>query len=164
MLGDTSPSIHRLHGAAVVLWEVYMDCKTARHVWNHNGGLIDGLNCKMPGLVDHLIALTRDFVDQKPDPFDAAVKCKAGDGPYRVVHSDGTSQMAIWIHDVLGDEVAKVQLQMHIGAMLGIPNLRFALICCSGCKVSKGYLGFDKNLKIQLAAVNTKPDGSDFEG
>jgi len=138
-----------------------MDCKTARHVWNHTGGLIGGLKCQMPGLTEHLSDLVEAFKRGESDPFDAAVKKKAGPGPYRVTHSDGTSQMSQWVHDVLGDEVAKRALERILGEAHGLSDLRLSNICCSGCKVSIGEMDELFALRIQMAAVNTEPDGSD---
>jgi hypothetical protein len=139
-----------------------MDCKTAQHVWNHKGGLIDGLNCQRPGLIDHLSQLVLDFKNGQSDPFDAAVKVKVGEGPYRVTHSDGVSKMSQWVHDVLGDQVARRIVEKMLGSRHGIRELRLANICCSGCKVSQGDLGEDLDYRIQLAAVNTNPDGSNL--
>ena len=140
-----------------------MDCKTAQHVWNHKGGLIGGLNCRMKGLVEYLTECAIAFKNKTPDLFDSAVKAKAGDGNYRVTHSDGESQMAKWVHDVIGDKVANGILSKEIGKIVGIPNLQFANICCNGCQISDGSLKPEKELAIQMAAVNTNPDGSDYK-
>lgn len=134
-----------------------MDCRTAMKVWNHSEGLIGGLNQEMPGLVEYLSNLVLAFMQRIPDPFDDAVKKIAGNGPYRVTHSDGESQLSRWVHDVLGDQVAQRVLENYLGTMHGIPNLSMANICCSGCKVSSGPLDHDVDYKIQLAAVNTDP-------
>jgi hypothetical protein len=140
-----------------------MDCKTAQHVWNHGGGLIGGLNCQMKGLVQHLTDCAIAFRDNVPDAFDSAVKIKAGNGNYRVTHSDGESQMAKWVHDVIGDKVANRILSETIGKVVGIPNLHFSNVCCNGCQISDGSLSPDQELAIQMAAVNTNPDGSDYK-
>jgi hypothetical protein len=137
-----------------------MDCKTAQHVWNHRGGLIAGLNCRMPGLMDHLAGLVKAFKENVPNGFDAAVKRRSGDGPYRVTHEDGLSELSRWTHDVIGDAAACRALERELGARFGIPDLRLANVCCGGCKVSDGDLGDELDLAIQLAAVNTNPDGS----
>ena len=139
-----------------------MDCKTAQHVWNHNGGLIGGLNCKMKGLMPFLTQQALAFRDKTPDIFDQAVKRKAGEGNYRVTHSDGESQMSKWVHDVVGDKVANSIVSKTIGLLLGMPNLQFANICCNGCQISNGSLTSEQELAIQMAAVNTNPDGTDF--
>lgn len=141
-----------------------MNCADAKAVWNHKGGLIGGLSCKGHGyheVLPHLIKLAFDFKNKEPDPFDSAVKRKAGDGSYRVVHSDGESDLARRVHDVIGDEAARTLVSQHIGCIVGIPGLQFANICCNGCKVSDGHLSDELNLAIQMAAVNTNPDGTD---
>jgi hypothetical protein len=134
-------------------------------LWNHKGGLIAGLSCKGHGYHEVLPFLTQlaiDFKNSVADAFDAAVKRKVGSGPYRVVHSDGESDLARRVHDVIGDEAACSLVSKEIGKLVGIPNLRFANICCNGCKVSDGFLDEETNLRIQMAAVNTGPDGSDI--
>ncbi len=138
-----------------------MDCETAKHVWNHKGGLIVGLNCRMKGLMQYLTDEAIAFKNKTVDPFDLAIKKKAGNGNYRVTHSDGKSKMAVWVHDVLGDKVASRLVSSEIGKIVGIPNLQFANICCNGCQISDGSLTVEHELKIQLAAVNTNPDGTD---
>jgi hypothetical protein len=137
-----------------------MDCKTAQHVWNHAGGFIAGINCQFKGLVDHLTASAIAFRDKVPDPFDKAVKAKAGNGNYRVTHSDGVSLMALNVHDILGDKVANKIISQTIGKIIGVKDLTFANICCNGCNVSDGSLLPEQELAIQMAAVNTNPDGT----
>ncbi len=140
-----------------------MNCKTAQHVWQHKGGLISGLNCKMPGLMAYLIQSATDWRDKKPDPFDTAVKASAGDGNYRVTHSDGESQMSTWVHDVLGDKVANREVTAAVRDFLKLPSLEFANVCCNGCSVSDGTLSPDQELAIQMAAVSLNPDGTPFK-
>lgn len=143
-----------------------MNCEDAQKLWNHQGGLIVGLNCGghgYKGVMPFLIQLATDFKKAISDSFETAVKNKAGEGNYRVVHSDGISDLAVRVHDVIGDEVACNEVSKAVGAFVGIPNLRFANICCNGCKVSDGHLAEDLNFRIQMAAVNTNPDGSDFD-
>ncbi len=137
-----------------------MDCKTAQHVWNHNGGLISGLNCRMPGLMVHLTELAASFGSKKPDIFDTAVKNIAGEGGYRVIHCDGESQMAKWVHDVIGDKVANRIVTEAIKKMTGIQDLEFSNVCCNGCQISDGNLSPEQELTIQLAAVSLSPDGT----
>lgn len=137
-----------------------MDCETAQHVWNHRGGLIAGLDCRMPGLTEHIASLVQAFKEKAPDPFDAAVKRVAGSGPYRVTHEDGVSRRSVWMHDVIGDAAACRVLERELGARFGIERLRLANVCCGGCRVSAGDLDDELNLAIQLATVNTNPDGS----
>lgn len=141
-----------------------MNCADAQKLCNHEGGLLGGLSCKGHGyheVLPYLTRLAHEFKSNVLDPFDTAVKNKAGGGPYRVVHSDGVSNLAIRIHDVIGDEVACDLISRTIGGLVGIPKLRFANICCNGCKVSDGSLDEELNFRIQMAAVNTNPDGSD---
>lgn len=140
-----------------------MNCADAQAVWNHKGGLIAGLNCGGHGyqaVLPHLTQLAAAFKEKLSDPFDTSVKKKAGDGAYRVTHSDGESDLAKRIHDVIGDEAACNIVSKTIGQVVGLPNLRFANICCNGCKVSDGFLDEELNFRIQMAAVNTHPDGS----
>ena len=137
-----------------------MDCKTARKVWNHPKGLMAGLDAQQPGFMQHLDSLVDAFVRSTPDPFDRAVKMKAGGGRYRVTHADDVSPLGRFQHDVLGDEVARRELEKHFGVKYGVPDLRLAAVCCGGCKISDGDLGDEHNLAIQMAAVNTNPDGS----
>ena len=142
-----------------------MKCTDAQALWNHKGGLISGLACKGHGYQDVLPFLTKlavDFKNGVSNPFDASVKKKAGSGPYRVVHSDGESDIAVRVHDVIGDEAACNLVSSTIGKLVGITNLRFANICCNGCKVSDGFLSEELNFQIQMAAVNTNPDGSEI--
>lgn len=140
-----------------------MNCQDAQALWNHRGGLIGGLSCKGHGyheVLPFLVKLGEDFRDKVPDPFDAGVKAQAGNGPYRVVHSDGESDLARRVHDVLGDKAANDLVSRHVGAVIGVPGIRFTNICCSGCKISAGELGEAMDLAIQMAAVNTNPDGT----
>ncbi len=140
-----------------------MNCEVARKLWNHSGGLIGGLNCQghgYQGVMPFLTQLAFDFKNKVADPFDTAVKARAGEGPYRVVHSDGVSDLATRVHDVVGDEAACTLVSQTIGKLVGIPGLRFANICCNGCKVSDGFLEEDLCFQIQMAAVNTNPDGT----
>lgn len=114
----------------------------------------------MPGLLDHLSNQVLAFKDGEPDPFNDAIKAQAGPGVYRVTHSDGTSQMDEWAHDVLGDLVARNVVARHLGSIHDIPNLQLDNICCNGCKISAGPLADDLAYRIQMAAVNTNPDGT----
>lgn len=139
-----------------------MDCKTAKHVWNHKGGFLKGVTCKFPGLLEELTSYAVAFKSGTSNPFDTAIKEKAGKGNYWVTHSDGESQMAKWIHDVMGDKVANRIISETIGKALGMPSLSFANICCNGCSISYGALSHEQELAIQMAAVNTNPDGSDI--
>lgn len=139
-----------------------MDCKTAKHVWNHNGGFLKGVQCKFPGLLEELASYAEAFTLKVSNPFDAAVKEKAGKGNYLVIHNDGESQMAKWIHDVMGDRVANRIISETIGKAFGMTSLSFANICCNGCSVSLGDLSPRQELAIQMAAVNTNPDGTDI--
>jgi hypothetical protein len=139
-----------------------MDCKTAKHVWNHKGGFLSGVACRFPGLLQELTSYAVAFKDGVTNPFDTAVKEKAGKGNYLVVHSDGESQMATWIHDVMGDRVANRIISETISKAVGVPSLSFANICCNGCSISYGDLTPVQELAIQMAAVNTNPDGSDI--
>lgn len=133
-----------------------MDCRTARLVWNHEGGLIAGLRQHMPGVVEHLTDQVRKFVERVPDPFDSAVKAKAGDGNYRLEHSDGESHISLAIHDVLGDAVARAKLEDYFSRMFG-QRIALANICCSSHKVSSGDETPELEFAIQMAAVNTDP-------
>lgn len=86
-----------------------MNCADAQKIWNHNGGLIGGLNCRGHGyheVMPYLVQLAYDFVAKKPDPFDDAVKRISGDGNYRVTHSDGESDLMRRVHDVIGDQAS----------------------------------------------------------
>lgn len=139
-----------------------MDCNTAKHVWNHKGGFLKGIQCKFPGLLEELASYAEHFKRGTSNAYDAAVKKKAGKGNYWVTHSDGESQMAKSIHDVMGDRVANRIISENIGKAVGIPTLSFANICCNGCSVSDGSLSPEQELAIQMAAVNTNPDGSDI--
>lgn len=142
-----------------------MNCKDARALWNHKGGLIGGLNCKGHGydqVVPYLTELAWKFVKGSHDPFNEAVKKKAGAGPYFVTHSDGESELAKKVHDVVGDQAACHIVSQLIGKIVGRPNLQLANICCNGCKISDGSLENELTLRIQMAAVNTNPDGTDI--
>lgn len=142
-----------------------MNCSDAKALWNHKGGLIGGLMCAGHGyqeVLPYLIKLAHDFKMGVPDQFDTAVKRIVGKGPYRVTHRDDEDDLSHRIHGVIGDEAACAVVSRHIGNIVGIPTLRFANVCCSGCKVSDGILPEEMNLAIQMAAVNTAPDGSPF--
>lgn len=140
-----------------------MNCADAQKIWNHNGGLIGGLNCRGHGyheVMPYLVQLAYDFVAKKPDPFDDAVKRISGDGNYRVTHSDGESDLMRRVHDVIGDQAACDIVSRTVGGIVGVPTLHFANICCNGCSVSDGSLTLQQIFNIQMAAVNTNPDGT----
>lgn len=137
-----------------------MDCKTARRVWNHKHGFLAGLKSEMPGLFEHLSSLVASFKRGDKEPFDLAVKRRAGNGPYQVSHADEDSELSRWKHDVLGDAVARRTLEIELGRIHDLPNLRLGNICCKGCITSIGALDDALALRIQLVAVNTNPDGS----
>ena len=142
--------------------ELKMDCKTAKHVWNHKGGFLKGIQCQFPGLLEELTSYAKSFKGSNSNQYDTAVKKKAGQGNYWVTHSDGESQMAKWIHDVMGDRVANRIISETIGKVVGIPSLSFANICCNGCSVSDGSLSPEHEFAIQMTVVNTNLDGSDI--
>jgi hypothetical protein len=92
-------------------------------------------------------------------PFDTAVKEKSGvpfETRYRLEHSDGESELARSIHDILGDVAARTALEEYFSQGY---DCRIALgnICCSSHQVSDGSISVEEQYKIQLAAVNTEP-------
>ncbi|MBI3259782.1 MAG: hypothetical protein HYZ54_09960 [Ignavibacteriae bacterium] len=137
-----------------------MDCKTAQHVWNHQGGFIAGINCRFKGLLIFLTDQAFAFTQGDQNPFDTAVKAKAGNGKYLVIHSDDSSVMSRMVHDVLGDKVANRIISEYVGKAVNLPTLQLANICCNGCSISDGSLSPEQELAIQMAAVNTNPDGT----
>ena len=136
-----------------------MDCKTARLVWNHPEGLFAGLRAHMPGVMEFLESSVRSYVNGETNPFDQSVKEQVGGGQFFTSHSDGEDPVSQRVHDVLGDVVAKVELERYFTQRFGQP-ISLGNICCDGCKISDGTLSHEQLLAIQLAAVNTEPDGS----
>lgn len=140
-----------------------MNCTDAQKIWNHQGGFLMGMACKGHGyqeVIPFLTQIALNFTKNISNVFDAAVKEKAGKGNYLVTHSDGVSDLALKVHDVVGDKVACRIVSETIAKIVGVPTLTFSNICCNGCNVSDGSLTPDQELAIQMASVNTNPDGT----
>lgn len=138
-----------------------MDCQTARQVWNHSGGLIAGLNAHMPGVMNRLERAVAGFVNGETNAFDESVKQQVGGGAFFTAHAEEGDTDAERIHDVLGDIVAKAELERYFSSLHNRP-IRLGNMCCKSCITDDGTLTGEQLLAIQLAAVNTEPDGSRF--
>lgn len=136
-----------------------MDCSTARLVWNHPEGFFAGLNEHLPGVMERLEGVVQAFVDGETNPFDEAVRAEVGMGGFFTAHAEDDDPVAELIHDVLGDIVARDMIERFFSERYKQP-IRLANICCKGCYCDNGELDSDTVLRIQLAAVNTEPDGT----
>lgn len=140
-----------------------MDCKTARAVWNHPNGFIPGVRQELPGVVERLEEQVRAFVEGRTNVYDTEVRRSSGvEGRYYNDHADTEDDpIAIGIHDVVGDVVGRDMLQKYFSEMFGRPIV-FGNMCCANCITHDGTLTDGDLLKLQIAAVNTEPDGSQY--
>lgn len=129
-----------------------MDCKTASNVWNHEGGLVEGVRDHLPGVIEHLDGLVQSFINGEHDEFNEVVQEEVP-GEYYVEHAPPGSKLAEMTHDVVGDEVGSQLLEKFFSEKYGQP-IRLANICCGSCAISHGRLDFGKKQRLQMAAVN----------
>jgi len=141
-----------------------MDCKTARAVWNHPEGFIAGVRQELPGVVEKLEEQVRSYVNGETNAYDTTVKRQSDiNKPFYTDHADTEDDpVAIGIHDVVGDEAGRIQLQRYFSQLFGQP-IRLGALCCSACITHDGTLCEDDLLKLQIAAVNTEPDGTPYK-
>ena len=138
-----------------------MDCNTARVVWNHPDGFIAGVRHALPGVMERLEDQVRAYVKGETNPFHTTVKNQAGvTGHYYSDHADTEDDpIAIGIHDVVGDVAGRIALERHFTAMFKQP-IHLGNMCCGACITHDGTLCEDDILALQVAAVNTEPDGT----
>lgn len=138
-----------------------MDCQTAQNVWNHPNGFIAGVEEHLPGVLELIEQRVKAFIQAVEDPFDQAIKCEVGvTAGFAVYHAEDDDKIALAAHDVVGDLAGCLKLQEHFSAIFHRP-LVFSNVCCSGCIVSDPeVMTPNLALKVQMAAVNTAPDGS----
>lgn len=132
-----------------------MDCKTARRVWNNPEGVIAGIQECLPEVYEYLREQASRFVEGVPSAYSTLIHQKAGNGNYRVEHSNGESPLARATHDVLGDLAACRELGNHFSLIFD-REIRFGNLCCGGC-ITSGDLDEMHILRIQMATVNTDP-------
>ena len=135
-----------------------MDCVTAKLVWNHPGGFIEGLKAHLPDVLPELTRLVEAFVKKTPHPFDSEVKRQAGDGGYYIEHANTEDDpVAISIHDVVGDVTARNLLQKYLSGMFE-QKIVLGNICCGSCVISGGPIEDEQMFAIQMTAVNLDPE------
>jgi len=139
-----------------------MNCKTARKVWNHKDGFIAGIIEHLPGVLERLESQVEAYVTGETNPYNDAVKDQAVSGNYYAEHAmTENDPIAIWIHDVVGDVAGKLQLENYFSNRFNQP-IFLGNMCCGSCITHDGTLTDEEILKIQIASVNTEPDGSRF--
>lgn len=140
-----------------------MDCQTARTVWNHPEGFIAGVRATLPGVIERLEAQVAAYVRGDTNPYDSAVKRQSGvTSAFYSDHADTEDDpVAVGIHDVVGDAAGRLMLERYFTGHYGQP-IYLGNLCCSSCITHDGTLLADDLLAIQVAPVNTEPDGSLF--
>ncbi len=134
-----------------------MNCTTAKLVWNHNGGFLQGLQTHLPNVLPELERMVTAFVNGTVHSFNQAVQ-KVAPGNYYCEHAiTDTDELAAQVHDVVGDVTARTFLQNFFSKKFGQPIV-LGNICCSSCVISGGPIDDDLMYRIQMTAVNLDPE------
>lgn len=137
-----------------------MNCTTARKVWNHKAGFIAGVREYLPGVMERLEAQVAAYVAGDTNPYNTAVKDQSVFGNFYSEHAATEDDpVAIRIHDVVGDVAGKQELERYFTERFGQP-ICLGNMCCGSCITHDGTLTAADLLLIQIASVNTEPDGT----